>query len=332
MTGQTSVQVSAPVGDDAVRPFQAEGLDVRGRAVQLGPALDALLSRHDYPAAVSRLVGEATVLTALLGASLKFDGRFILQTQTDGPVSMLVVDFRTPGDIRAYASFDEEAVGRAVEAGEASAGQLLGTGTLGMTIDQGADTTRYQGIVALEGESLEEVAHTYFRQSEQIPTRVRLAASEMLVREDGETRSFWRAGGVLAQFMPAVTERMPREDLPGGDDPNAEAASSNDEDESWREARMLIETIEDHELLDPDVPVERLLYRLFHERGVRVYDAAPIRDKCSCSRERIENVLNSFTAEAIEESVEDGVIKVKCEFCGTAYEFDPDRFRGSGEA
>jgi molecular chaperone Hsp33 len=324
---QPMVRLAAPAGDDAVRPFQVDGLDVRGRAVQMGPALDALLGRHDYPPAVSKLVAEAAVLTALLGASLKFEGKFILQTQTDGPVSMLVVDFRTPGDLRAYASFNAEAVAKAEAAGEASSGQLLGRGTLAMTIDQGAEMTRYQGIVALEGQSLEEVAHTYFRQSEQIPTKVRLAAAELLVRADGETRHLWRAGGILAQFMPAVTSRLPRIDLPGGDVPEGAETDDAAEDDSWREAQLLVETVEDHELLDSSVPVERLLYRLFHERGVRVYDPTPLREECSCNRGRIDSVLRSFSAEAIDESVEDGRIKVKCEFCGTAYEFEPDEFR-----
>ena len=320
-----------PAGDDAVRPFQVDALDVRGRIVQMGPALDQMLARHDYPPAVSKLVAEATVLTALLGSSLKFDGQFILQTQTDGPVSMLVVDFRTPGDLRAYASFDAEAVAAAEAAGDIGSGQLLGHGTLAMTIDQGGDMTRYQGVVALEGESLEEVAHTYFRQSEQIPTKVRLAAAELLVRADGEPRRLWRAGGVLAQFMPAVA-KQPARDLPGGDAPEGtDDVDDFSEDDSWREAQLLVETVEDHELLDPDVPVERLLYRLFHERGVRVYDPTPMRDKCSCSRERIERVLRSFSAEAIDELVEDGAIRVKCEFCGTNYEFDPDEFRSTAD-
>ena len=324
------VHLAAPAGDDAVRPFQVDGLDVRGRAVQMGPALDALLERHDYPAAVSKLVAEAAVLTSLLGASLKFEGKFILQTQTDGPVNMLVVDFRTPGDLRAYAGFDADAVAGAVAAGEVSSGQLLGRGALAMTIDQGSEMTRYQGIVALEGGSLEEAAHVYFRQSEQIPTKVRLAAAELLVRDDGQIRQHWRAGGILAQFMPAVTDRLPRVDLPGGDAPNGTAADPVEtaEDDSWREAQLLVETVEDHELLDSDVPVERLLFRLFHERGVRVYDTTPLRDECSCNRGRIENVLRSFNAEAIEESVEDDRITVKCEFCGEAYDFDPEQFRG----
>ena len=197
-----------------------------------------------------------------------------------------------------------------------------------MTIDQGKEMTRYQGVVSLQGDNLEEVAHTYFRQSEQIPTRVRLAAAEMLVPGAGETRRLWRAGGVLAQFMPAVAGRQKPTDLPGGDIPEGlESDTEQTEDDSWREAQALMGTVEDHELLDPDEPVERLLYRLFHERGVRVYDATSLRDKCSCNRDRIEGMLNSFSTEAIEESVEEGAILVKCEFCGTSYDFDPDAFR-----
>ncbi len=329
MTARPRVELTQPAGDDAVRPYQVDELNVRGRAVQMGPVLDAMLGRHDYPAAVAKLLAEATVLTALLGSSLKFKGQFILQTQTDGPVSMLVVDFRTPGDLRAYASFDEAAVAAAEAAGAARPEQLLGNGTLGMTIDQGNDMTRYQGIVALEGNTLEEVAHTYFRQSEQIPTKVRLAAAELLVREGDQTKRLWRAGGILAQYMPAVSEALPHKDLPGDGDPDAEGNDAEEEVDAWREARLLVETVEDRELVDSDVPVERLLFRLFHERGVRVYDAGHLHDKCSCSRERIGKVLQSFSAEAIDESVEDGVIKVKCEFCGTTYEFDPDEFRKS---
>ncbi len=329
MKAQPAVQLTSMVGDDAIRPFQVEGLDVRGRAIQMGPALDALLGRHDYPPAVSKLAAEAIVLTALLGASLKFEGKLILQTQTDGPVSMLVVDFRTPGDLRAYASFDEKAVTEAEVAGEAKPGKLLGRGTLAMTIDQGSDMTRYQGVVALEGGGLEEAAQAYFHQSEQIPTKVRLAAAEMLVPGDGEPRRLWRAGGVLAQFMPALAERLPRVDLPGGDRPEGTEADAEEpaEDDSWREAQLLVQTVEDYELVDPEVPVERLLYRLFHERGVRVYELTPIRDRCSCDRGRIEKMLRSFSAEAIEESIEEGAIRVKCEFCGTSYVFDPDEFR-----
>jgi len=314
-----------PAGDDAVVPFQVDALDLRGRTIQMGPAIDALLARHDYPAPVSKLLAEAVVLTVLLGSSLKFEGQFLLQTQTDGPVDMLVVDFRTPGDLRAYARFDKERLAEVADAADPSA--LLGTGVLAMTIDQGPHTSRYQGVVALDGGTLEDVAHAYFAQSEQIPTVVRLAVAELYTRTGDGAQHGWRAGGMLVQFLPEAPERIARRDISGGDAPEGTEPHEVDEDDAWIEAQSLVGTVEDHELIDPDVPVERLLFRLFHERGVRVYDPTRVRDKCSCSRERISGVLRSFTAEEIDESIEDGRITVTCEFCGTRYEFDPAEFK-----
>ncbi|MCR4283209.1 MAG: Hsp33 family molecular chaperone [Bauldia sp.] len=321
---ETYAERLGPAGDDSVRPFAVESLDVRGRAIQMGPALDAILARHDYPPPVSRLLAEAVVLTVLLGSSLKFEGKFTLQTETDGPVSMLVVDYRTTGDIRAYARFDEARLGE----GEAGAGALLGKGVLAMTVDQGADMSRYQGVVPLEGESLEEVAHAYFHQSEQIPTRVRLAVAEMQVREQGAIRHSWRAGGLIVQFLPAAPERVPMRDLPGGDPPAGAEIDDFDEDDAWVEAQALAGTAQDDELTDPALPVENLLYRLFNQRGVRVFQPAEIRDRCSCSREKIVDVLSSFTAEEIAASTEAGAISVTCEFCGKKYGFDPAKFAG----
>ncbi len=164
--------------DDAVLPFAVEPLDVRGRVVRLGPAIDTLVSRHGYPDAVARVIGEAAALTALLGSSLKFEGQFQLQAKTDGPIDLLVVDYDAPDRLRAFARFDAERVAAAAAEGQARSGGLLGHGHLALTIDQGPDMNRYQGVVALEGQSLEEAAHQYFRQSEQIPTRVRLAVAE----------------------------------------------------------------------------------------------------------------------------------------------------------
>ena len=319
-----------PAGDDAVRPFEVAAIDVRGRVIQMGPVLDAILARHAYPAAVARLLAEATVLAVLLGSSLKFDGKFILQTRTDGPVDMLVVDYRTDGGIRAYARFDDAAVAAAEAAGAADPGALLGHGTLAMTVDQGNRMNRYQGVVPLEGESLEEVAHTYFRQSEQIPTRVRLAAAEMHVREGDRVHHRWRAGGLLVQFLPDAPERMRQADLPGGDAPAT--APEFAEDDAWTEAQSLVGTVQDDELTDPMVPVETLLFRLFHERGVRVYRAAEIRDECSCSRQRVAGLLATFTAEEIAESTEDGAISVTCEFCSKKYRFDPADFAPGASA
>lgn len=312
-------------GDDNVVPFEVGALDVRGRMVQLGPLLDQILARHDYPEPVARLLAEAALVAVLLGTSLKFEGKFILQTRTDGPVDMLVADFSTPKSLRAYARFDADRLAAAVEAGEAAPEKLLGNGVLALTIDQGADMQRYQGIVALDGETLEEAAKTYFRQSEQIPTDIRLSVGKLVLPAAGGSREHWRAGGLLAQFLPKAQERLRMPDLHGGDgdpgQPPHEVA-----DDSWRELVALMATVEHNELLDPSVGSERLLYRLFNEHGVRVFEGTHVEDECSCSRTKIRGILEGFSAEEIEESTEDGVIRVNCEFCSKAYEFKPAEF------
>ncbi len=315
-------------GDDHVVPFQVEGLDVRGRAVQLGPLLDAILARHDYPTPVARLLAEAIVLTVLLGTSLKFEGKFTVQTKGDGPVDLLVADFTTPENVRAYARFDEEALAKAVAEGRTEPEQLLGKGVLAFTIDQGRFSQPYQGIVALDGASLEEIAGTYFRQSEQIPTRVRLGAAELFDRdENGKPRHRWRAGGLIAQFLPEAPERMRQPDIHGGDGDTG--LRDHVEDDAWAEARSLVETIDADELTDPQVGTERLLYRLFHERGVRVYEPKAVHDRCSCSRDKLKGVLKGFTAEEIEASQENGEIAVTCEFCSTTYRFEVSEIKAA---
>lgn len=315
----------SPAGQDAVRPFAVEGLDVRGRAVSLGPVVEKILERHNYPEPVSRVLAEAIVLTCLLGTSLKFDGRFTLQTQTDGPVSMLVVDFTSPDAVRACATFDEEKLAQVMENGPPSAEQLLGRGHLAMTIDQGRHMQRYQGLVELDGISLEEVARRYFARSEQIPTEVRLAVGELFTRNEGEGPSHsWIAGGVIAQFLPEAPERMRQADFAPGDAPEGAAVHDVDEDDSWVEAKALVETVKDVELTDPDVTVERLLFRLFHERGVRLFEPQQIVDRCRCSRDKVAGILKSFSAEEMADMKEDGKVVVTCEFCSTRYEFDPE--------
>ncbi|HQZ11951.1 MAG TPA: Hsp33 family molecular chaperone [Devosia sp.] len=313
-------------GDDVVVPFTLDTLDCRGRVVRLADVLDAILTRHNYPAPVARLLGEAVVLAALIGSSLKFAGRFILQTQTDGPVNLIVVDLDAPDGLRGYARFDADAVMQAIQRGETRPEQLLGKGHLAMTIDQGQHTERYQGIVALDGGTLEDVAHTYFQQSEQIPTLVRVAVAE--VSRKGERGSKWRAGGILAQYLPAHGQgAMP--DLPGdGNFDNPETADPEfSEDDKWTEVRSLFGTIGDDELADPDVSAERLLFRLFNERGVRVFDPIDLEDRCTCSAERIEAMLReNFSAEERQDMVVDGEIEVVCEFCSTDYHFKPSEF------
>ena len=315
--------------DDRALPFQVEGLDVRGRVVTLGPSLDAILQRHDFPIPVKRLVGEAAVLASLLATSLKDVGRFILQTQTDGPVSMIVVDVRTPGQIRATASFNQAALAEAAADGRVDPAALLGKGTMAMTVEQGRTQQRYQGYVPLQEESLEAAAHTYFRQSEQIPTRIRLAVAEMYDRdEQGAARRSWRAGGIIGQFLPVSEDRVRRRDLPAGDVPEGrEHAPEPADDDAWVEAQALIDTVEDHELTDPSIAAERLLYRLFHERGVRVFEPISLEENCSCSRDKIVQVLRQMTPDEIDEASASGSIEVRCEFCGTHYGFDPADFR-----
>lgn len=315
-------------GDDHVVPFHVEALDARGRAVQLGPMLDAILKRHDYPEPVARLLAEMIVLTVLLGTSLKFDGKLIVQTQTDGPVDLLVADFATPSQVRAYARYKEKAVAEAVARDRTEPEDLLGKGILAFTIDQGTHMQRYQGIVELTGATLEEIASAYFRQSEQIPTKVRLGAAQLFERgAEGGVEQHWRAGGLVIQFLPESPERMRQADLPGGDLPEGVEEPLVEDDDLWAEAKAMVETIDTDELTDPQVGSERLLYRLFHERGVRVFDSAPVLDECSCSREKIRAVLDSFTDDELAESVEDGEIEVVCEFCSTTYRFDPAQVR-----
>src|ERR1700748_1635066 len=267
---------SAVPADDAVLPCEVAALDLRGRLTRLGPALDDVLTKHDYPPAVGKLLGEAIVLTTLLGSSLKFDGRFILQTQTDGPVSFLIVDFQAPDRLRAYARYEAGLL----KPGQDS-GALLGKGHLAMTIDQGPDMSRYQGLVALEGGNLEDAAHEYFLRSEQIPTRVRLAVGEGWRGGDSDgPKHRWRAGGMLLQFLPKAPERARQRDLHPGDAPEGAITHAIEEDDAWVEGQSLISTVEDVELIDPDLAGERLLYRLFHARGVRVFEPRGVHARC----------------------------------------------------
>ena len=309
--------------DDTILPFAVKALDLRGRIVRLGAAVDTALTSHDYPAPVAKLLGEAIVLTVMLGSALKFDGRFILQTQSDGPVRMLVVDFTAPGTVRACARFDAERVAAAIAANAAAPGKLLGHGHMAMTIDQGPDMSRYQGLVPLEGGDLEDAAHQYFLRSEQIPTRVRLAVAEEFRPGNGGQRRHWRAGGILLQFLPNSIERARQADLDPGDAPAGTAPHVVAEDEAWVEGRSLVATIEDIELIDPALSSERLAYRLFHEHGVHVFRAAPVQAQCSCSRDGVENMLKSFSQTDRDDMVENGKITVTCEFCSSTYVFAP---------
>lgn len=291
-------------GDDHILPFQVGESAVRGRVIRLGAAIDEILGAHDFPPAVSELVGEAAALVALMGASLKFDGKLIFQAQGDGPAPVIVADYHSRGDLRATATLSGEKVG------SARGIALVGAGHLALTIDQGPDMERYQGVTPIEGRALSEAAVAYFERSEQIPTAVKLAVGR--VQRPGEPAR-WRAGGVLAQFVPGE----------GGGRERGEAALTAQGDlDLWERAAILLETTQADELLDPSVSAETLLYRLYHEDGVRVFEPQPVAARCGCNEEKIAAVLRRYGADALEEMVEEGRITVSCEFCRRDYAFD----------
>ena len=302
--------------DNIALPYRIEGLDAQGRVVRLGHELNTILSRHDYPEVVARLLGEALVLTTMLGSALKFEGRFVLQTQSDGPVPMLICDVQSSGDMRAYAKIDHEKL--SLYGKNPSQSVLLGKGHIAFTVDQGADMENYQGVVPLEGD-LTQAAHYYFEQSEQIETRLRLAAG-LVDLSDGH--KVWRAGGILLQKT--ASEGGQRFD----DNTDATAQSSQNlcSPDDWLRLTSLLETTEEAELLDPELAGEILAYRLFNEDGVRVFEPALLRFSCRCSRERIENIITTFSDEELHDMLEDGMIKVVCEFCNEKYDFDPSGF------
>ena len=311
--------------NDYVLPFQLEASGARGRLIRLGSVVDEILNRHAYPEQVLLLLGEAVTLTAMLGAALKFDGKFILQTQSDGPVSFLVVHYSSPGHVRGYASYNRDEIAGSIN-GAGAPKPLLGDGHLAMTIDPGAGMERYQGIVGLAGNTLVDAAHEYFDQSEQIPTFIRIAVARQFTAGEGANpgKWTWRAGGLMVQKL---TREGGRQD---SDDYSQPDAGSIDDD-GWRRAQALAATVEDHELLDPTLSPERLLYRLFHEEEVRAFQATPLDAQCNCTRERVETMLNQFSPQELDGMAEDDVITVTCEFCRTHYQFDADQYlKGDG--
>jgi molecular chaperone Hsp33 len=307
--------------DDLVLPFRTVRSGVIGRLVRLGPAIDEILSHHAAPNAVSQTLGEAVALTAMLGTALKIDGKLTLQTKTDGLLDFLVVTYEPPGRLRAYARYDKKRVGQEDDIPQ---GELIGDGHLAITIDPGEEMERYQGIVELTGHAIGEAALTYFHQSEQLPSFVRLAvARHYTAGEKGAPgRWQWRAGGLMIQHLARSggTDAAEEEVFEEQDE---EAIGVEDDD--WERTRILASTVEDHELLDPMLAPDRLLYRLFHEEGVRAFPAAPIEAYCRCSRERVEGFLRSFGAEELSDMLEpDGSISVTCEFCAKKYRFAPN--------
>lgn len=298
--------MSDVVLDDLVQPFQVDASGLRGRLVRLGPLLDEILTRHAYPEPVARMLGEAIVLAVALAGALKYDGVFTLQTKGDGPIHLLVADVTSAGAVRGYAQYDAEKLAKAVASAPAGIGdsvpRLLGAGYLAFTVDQGEHTERYQGIVELQGATLADCVHHYFRQSEQVEAGLKVAV--MRSADEGGTPR-WRAGSLMIQRLP-----------PEGEPARHEAA-----EDGWRRAVILMSSSTSQELVDAALSPERLLFRLFHEDGVRVYQRHDLVARCRCTRERVEAVLRVMSAEELASMKIDGRIRVTCQFCSAHYDF-----------
>ncbi len=284
---------------DFAATFQIEGRPIRGRVARMGAgSLAPILARHDYPPHLAHILGEAVMLAALVGASLKFEGKILVQAEGDGPVTMLVGEYNTNGNVRGYARYNAEGwanLERVNKGGEPHMPQLFGrTGRLGLILVQdNPDIQPYQGIVPLNKATLAQCAEDYFAMSEQVPSRINLA-----IDKSGDE---WVAGGMLIQRI-------------AGDDARGET------DEGWREAEALFATLTAGELTDTGLPVTELLYRLFHEQGVTLEGAMPVADRCTCNQERLVSTLRQMPDESLRDLVEpDGTLSIDCQFCARHY-------------
>ncbi len=266
--------------NDILQRFLFEHTPIRGEVVRLDAVWQAVLARHDYPPQVRERLGEMMASCLLLSATLKFKGAVTMQIHGEGPIGLMVVEATAQRTVRGMAQWQ----------GEVVAGDMhsqFGAGRLTITVDSGADGERYQGIVALEGSSLADAIDTYLERSEQLPTRMWLAA-------DGRY-----AAGMLLQKLP-----------------DAKA-----DDDAWRRVQALGGTISAQELLT--LPAREIIHRLFHEETVRLFDVEPVRFHCSCSRERVAGMLQNLGQDEVMDILRsEGTIEVTCEFCNQRYSFD----------
>jgi molecular chaperone Hsp33 len=311
--------------DDTILPFQLDRADIRGRVARLDAVLETILSQHAYPAPVAALVAEATLLTALIGQAVKLRWKLSLQVRGQGPIRLIATDYFSPAEdgapaeMRAYAGFDAEALA-AAEPGTPGFG-LIGDGVFAILIDQGPGNTPYQGITPIAGRSLADCAETYFAQSEQLPTRFALAMGEAAAPG---TASRWRSGGIMLQHMPAASP-FAKQAASGFDGLLAAADMlEGSEAENWTRAVTLLSTVEETELIGPQVGAEELLLRLFHEEHPRVFASRPVRFGCTCSREKVLGSLAACQPEEIAAmTTPAGRVTADCQFCGAHYELDP---------
>jgi molecular chaperone Hsp33 len=279
------------IKDDIITPFSIGSNNVRGRIFKSGNVVNNILSQHEYPEKVNVILGETIALSSMLGSTLKFDGKFTCQINSDGPINLLIADFKTPGSIRAYAHFKEEKI-------IADTGQLLGNGHMAMTIDQGPKMENYQGITQLKDGNLVSSAYSYFQDSEQIPTKLFLACGK--VKYYGQKEK-WISGGIILQKMPTKDNQTVKDN------------------DLWDTTTHLLGTVTYDELIDLSLNANNLLYRLFNEYDTNVYSPIKLKHSCQCSKNKIESLLKSFTKDDMKDITIDGNIVIKCEFCGKDY-------------
>ncbi len=287
--------------NDLILPFQVGGGAVRGRLVRLGPAIDSILDGHGYPEAVGGLLAETLALAAVLAGSLKYDGIFTLQAQGDGPVSLVMADVTSDGALRGYARHDVDKLA-AVPAGPVVP-SLLGGGYLAFTVDQGLKVDRYQGIVELAGTTLADCAKSYFTQSEQLDTEVKLVSRRP---KDGQG---WQVAALMIQRMP-------------GSQPGAPILTADESHEAWRTAQILMHSVTEAELLDHTLAPGLLAFRLFHAENLQAWEPKALAARCRCSAESVARMLRGIPRAEIESLKDDsGKVVITCEFCRTDYAY-----------
>lgn len=316
-------------GDDEVLPFALDRPEMRGRAARLDASLDRMLALHQYPRPIAGLLAEAALLTALIGQTVKLRWRLSIQVRGDGPVRLIATDWfapeheGAPATMRAYAGFDAERLDL-----NAPIFPQLGKGYFAMIVNNG-EGQPYQGLTPLAGGSLAASAEAYFAQSEQIATRFSLASAEAI----GVEGAAWRAGGLMLQHMPPASPLMAGapDGRTGGSGEGGllaprDVAAMGGATEDWNRVNMLLDTVETHELLGPLVAPDRLLLRLFHEETPRVWPPQKVAFGCTCSAEKVRTALHQYSAKDLGHmTTEDGKVTADCQFCGSHFEFDPDK-------
>jgi len=293
---------SHPLLEDTCLPFQIEGQDIKGRIVRLGHSVNEILSSHNYPNHISKLMGEVLAFTVLIGSLMKYDGILTTQMKGDGPFRVLISDFhkenkKLNGNIRGYASFDD-----IMKEGDSLQNMFGEDAYLAITIDQGSFMERYQGIVKLEGDTITHAAEEYFRSSEQLPTKIILAC-------DQDEHGIWQACAIMIQHYARSAE---------GEYVRDETKTKED----WNNSSILLNTIKKVELLDKKLSLQNLLIRLYHEAGVRVFDHTEVTANCRCSEDKIRTVLSSLDLKELKDVSEDGTVTVTCDFCKIDHKFE----------